>query len=90
MGNLNFQKNFQLPWWIKIITNKPSCIYYFGPFDSKQEAQYYCPGYLEDLVQEKAQVIFVDIAQYQPQELTIDNNYSFGKSEYIIEALKVS
>ena len=72
MGNLNFEKNFQLPWWVRIVTTNPSFIYYFGPFDSLPEAQNHCPGYIEDLVGEKAQVVIVDIDQYQPQDLTID------------------
>ncbi len=72
MRNLNFENNFHLSWWIRIVTTNPSFIYYFGPFDSLPEAQNHCPDYIEDLVKEKAQIILVDINQYQPQDLTID------------------
>ncbi|MGG6265503.1 DUF1816 domain-containing protein [Leptolyngbya sp. AN03gr2] len=36
-------------WWVEIITAQPSCIYYFGPFQSASEAKATHPGYVEDL-----------------------------------------
>ena len=60
-----------LAWWIEIVTDKPSCIYYFGPFLSQQEAKLNCPGYIQDLEQEEAVIVSWNIKQYQPKELTI-------------------
>ena len=59
------------PWWIEIQTKIPHCTYYFGPFDSLKEAQGHQPGYIEDLVEEKAQGISVKIKQNKPTLLTI-------------------
>ena len=28
-----------IPWWIEIHTQLPVCTYYFGPFDTEQEAK---------------------------------------------------
>jgi hypothetical protein len=60
-------------WWIKINTAKPSCTYYFGPFDSKQEAKTHQPGYVEDLVREKARGIAIKTkwCLRAPKSLTI-------------------
>jgi hypothetical protein len=63
--------NLGLAWWIEIVTDKPSCFYYFGPFVSDNEAKSHLAGYLEDIEQEDAQVIAVDIKQYQPKKLTV-------------------
>lgn len=60
------------PWWVKIITEKPRCTYYFGPFDTVEEAKLSQAGYIEDLEQEGAIGIAVDILQDQPTVLTID------------------
>lgn len=60
-------------WWIKIDTSAPSCTYYFGPFNSKKEANIHQPGYVEDLVREKAQGISVETKRclHSPESLTI-------------------
>ena len=63
-----------LAWWIEIVTDKPSCIYYFGPFLSQQEAKLNCPGYIQDLEQEEAVIVSLNIKQYRPKELTIDRD----------------
>ena len=57
-------------WWLKVKTQSPSCIYYFGPFDSKEEARLSQSGYLEDLVQEGAQKIKTAVEKARPQQLT--------------------
>ena len=62
----------QLPWWIEIKTNIPLCTYYFGPFDSLQEAEISQYGYIQDLVEEKARGITVEFKRGHPQILTID------------------
>lgn len=59
------------PWWVRIITQTPRCTYFFGPFDSAQEAQEHKSGYLEDLEQEGAQGIEVLVLQDRPETLTI-------------------
>lgn len=58
-------------WWIKIVTQSPACTYYFGPFDSVEEAELHQVDYLEDLQQEGAQGIATSISRCQPRQLTI-------------------
>ncbi len=57
-------------WWLKIETTVPECIYYFGPFISKKEAEISQYGYIEDLMKEKAHGIVVEIKWMNPKELT--------------------
>ena len=59
------------PWWVKISTSQPKCVYYFGSFNDKSEAMEALPGYVEDLEQEQAAGILVEIKQEHPQLLTI-------------------
>ena len=59
-----------LDWWLEVYTDNPRCLYYFGPFNSKAEAQYHQSGYVEDLQQEGADHISVQIKQCHPQTLT--------------------
>lgn len=61
----------QLFWWVKIITAIPSCTYYFGPFDSQEEANIAQYDYIEDLIEEKAKGISSEIVKEQPEILTI-------------------
>ena len=63
--------NQQMAWWIKITTEVPKCIYFFGPFDSLSEAQLLQNGYIEDLKGENALGINIEIQQCEPKELTI-------------------
>lgn len=58
-------------WWVKIVTEQPYCIYYFGPFDSATEAQLNQVDYLQDLLQEGAKGITVNVEQGHPKQLTI-------------------
>ncbi len=69
---LRWIQQSQLSWWLEIKTAKPQCIYYFGPFTSAQEARLYQAGYVEDLEQEQAEGITIQLKKCQPQELTID------------------
>ncbi len=74
--NLLFKLNSSInqrkkSWWIEIKTATPCCIYFFGPFDGLEEAKQEQPGYVDDLVQEKAVGIKVEIKQCQPTRLTI-------------------
>lgn len=61
----------RLAWWVEVVTYNPCCTYYFGPFASDKEAKIHQDGYIEDLEQEEAQIITVNIQQGQPKELTI-------------------
>ncbi|PZO22304.1 MAG: hypothetical protein DCF25_03055 [Leptolyngbya foveolarum] len=64
---------FFTPWWIKITTAEPKCIYYFGPFESEKEAVQYQAGFIEDLQQENAQQITASIQRSSaPDQLTIE------------------
>lgn len=60
-----------LPWWVKIVTERPPCTYFFGPFASASEARDNQAGYIEDLEQEGATGIERLILQDRPQTLTI-------------------
>jgi hypothetical protein len=60
-----------LAWWVEIVTERPRCTYYFGPFLSGKEAQMAQAGYLEDLQGEGASGIHVEVKRCKPQELTI-------------------
>lgn len=60
------------PYWLNISTKVPQCTYYFGPFDSPLEAKALQAGYIEDLMQENAQGIHIELEQRsQPEELTV-------------------
>jgi len=65
---LNF---FGLANWVKITTEKPRCTYYFGPFLTEKEARQEQGGYLDDLLDEGARGITVQVRRFKPSELTI-------------------
>ncbi|MEH2334857.1 DUF1816 domain-containing protein [Nostoc sp.] len=69
--NLFSSNQSELFWWVEINTTVPHCTYYFGPFDSKKEAQLSRTGYVEDLYQEEARGIVAVIKQCQPDLLTV-------------------
>nr|WP_275333517.1 DUF1816 domain-containing protein [Nodosilinea sp. TSF1-S3]MDF0367098.1 DUF1816 domain-containing protein [Nodosilinea sp. TSF1-S3] len=58
-------------WWIEIITSKPQCIYYFGPFATLQEAEAMEPGFVEDLLEEGVYTLQAIVKQCHPTQLTI-------------------
>lgn len=58
-------------WWIEILTNRPFCIYYFGPFASFQEADTMRPGYVSDLMAEGVYTMQVLVKPCHPARLTI-------------------
>lgn len=66
----SIKNGIELGWWVEIRTALPNCTYYFGPFSSRQEADYAQVGYFEDLKQEGAHGIIIQIKQCQPRELT--------------------
>ncbi|MCS6942633.1 MAG: DUF1816 domain-containing protein [Geminocystis sp.] len=57
--------------WLEIVTDKPQCTYYFGPFLTQQEAISHQEGYLEDLKEEKTTGITVRAMGCKPRELTV-------------------
>lgn len=59
------------PWWIEVKTDRPACIYYFGPYGDKQEAVVNQQGFVEDLRSENAIGIGTTITRAQPEQLTI-------------------
>lgn len=67
----NFFNSFGWAWWVEIVTQNPRCTYYFGPFLSVKEAQAASSGYIEDLQQEGAQGIAVNVKRCKPADLTI-------------------
>jgi hypothetical protein len=68
-----------IAWWVEIVTENPSCTYYFGPFLNSEEAEAEKSGYIEDLEQEGAKGITVTIKRCKPVELTIFDEASDPK-----------
>jgi hypothetical protein len=67
---INILQSLGLAWWVEIVTDKPQCTYYFGPFASAKEAEATKAGYLEDLQNEGAQEIRVAVKRCKPENLT--------------------
>ncbi|OKH38157.1 hypothetical protein NIES2119_11425 [[Phormidium ambiguum] IAM M-71] len=63
-----------LAWWIEIVTRKPQCTYYFGPFLTVKEADLAKTGYIEDLETEGAMGFIVFIKRCKPNELTVEQD----------------
>ena len=68
---MTYLEKVGMAWWVEIVTKKPDCKYYFGPFASHREAQLSQLGYIEDLERERPKLIAIEIKQCQPKELTI-------------------
>lgn len=68
IGVLNF---FGLAVWIKVTTESPRCVYFFGPFLTVKGARMMQQGYLDDLRGEGAGGIKTEIQRFKPSELTI-------------------
>jgi Domain of unknown function (DUF1816) len=66
-----FLPNLDIAWWIEITTYSPQCLYYFGPFDSREEAEASYLGYVEDLESEQAEGIDINIKYCKPKVLTV-------------------
>lgn len=67
----NVSQNLGLAWWVEVNTQSPHCTYYFGPFLNSTEAKASMKGYVEDLEQEGAQGISVEIKRCKPGVLTV-------------------
>lgn len=68
---INILQILGLAWWIEIVTDKPQCTYYFGPFLAKSDAEAAKGGYIEDLEREGAQGIHCQISRCKPDQLTV-------------------
>ncbi len=62
------QEHLEFAWWVEILTARPYCTYYFGPFESAKEAVLAQDGYIEDLVNEEAQGIAIQIKWCKPRQ----------------------
>jgi hypothetical protein len=58
-------------YWVEIETKSPQCTYYFGPFLNAADAQVACQGYVDDLRQEGAQDLTVQVLRLKPDNLTV-------------------
>jgi hypothetical protein len=59
-------------WWVEVVTERPKCTYYFGPFSDAKEAVIASTGYVQDLEAEAAQGIQAQIKRCKPDRLTIE------------------
>ena len=50
-------------WWVEVETESPKRTYYFGPYDSKDEASNNTNGYITDLEKNGAKNISINIKQ---------------------------
>ncbi len=57
-------------WWVELHTDRPDCLYYFGPFSSAAEAENSVQGYIQDLSDEGAENITVQVKRCKPSQLT--------------------
>ncbi|MEG4218193.1 DUF1816 domain-containing protein [Microcoleus sp. Pol14C6] len=58
-------------WWVEVETDSPKRNYYFGPYDSRQEASNSSNRYIRDLENKGAKKISINIKQgSQPTQLT--------------------
>ena len=58
-------------WWVKILTDNPMYLYYFGEFKTYWQAEQSKNGYIQDLKGEKAEIVDVKIGIYEPSRTTI-------------------
>jgi len=70
-----FELQADKAWWIRIKTEDPNYIYYFGPFENRAIAQKKLPGFVEDLNDENAQVSSCTVEWCMPPQLTIQGGY---------------
>lgn len=61
----------KLYWWLEIKTALPSCVFYFGPFSSEEEAKISQYSHIDRLIHEKFHGITPAIKQLEPKELMI-------------------
>ncbi|MDJ0727012.1 MAG: DUF1816 domain-containing protein [Prochloraceae cyanobacterium] len=74
-NSAKFNKREIKQWWVEVNTDVPRCTYYFGPFNTSQEAREHQAGYVEDLIEEGSGQITLNIKKCRPQALTIEVFY---------------
>jgi Domain of unknown function (DUF1816) len=79
---------FGFAYWVEVKTDSPRCVYYFGPFLSKEEAEHSRAGYLEDLQSEGAQGIKFEVKRCKPAYLTIFDEKEVIKPFTAVSALR--
>jgi len=62
---------YELGWWLEILTAQPLCLYYFGAFTTRQEAESQQAGFIEDLLQENALILSTNLQFLQPHQITL-------------------
>lgn len=67
-------KPIDFGWWIEIFTVHPFCLYYFGCFDSRSEAELAQAGYIENLIREGAIIVAVQTKRCQPKQVTLSQH----------------
>ncbi len=72
------EKKQEYGWWIAILVEKPMYIYYFGAFNSYQDAEYSKKDYIEDLKEEGAEIIGIQIKLCRPKRLTAPAKLNFN------------
>jgi Domain of unknown function (DUF1816) len=77
-----------LAWWVEVITETPTCTYYFGPFLSAKAAAVSKSGYVEDLEQEGAQGIKVTLKRFKPVRLTVADDLGEKSSQGVARTLR--
>ena len=50
-------------WWVEVDTDSPKRTYYFGPYETKDEASNNTNGYIKDLEKKGAKKISINIKQ---------------------------
>ncbi len=65
-------------WWIIILVDKPMYVYYFGAFENYYEAKNSKREYVEDLKEEGAEIVGIQIKLCQPKKLTIPATLNFS------------
>ncbi len=75
---IRFLAFFGMAHWVELTTEIPCCTYYFGPFANADEAERSARlGYVEDIQEEGAHNIQIQIKQCKPSNLTIFDEDEF-------------
>ena len=61
----------ELGWWLTVLTAQPLCLYYFGAFTTRQEAESLKAEFIEDLRQENALILCASLRFVQPSQVTV-------------------
>lgn len=70
LKNKVLEQGVEISWWVEIVTRHPLCTYYFGEFESREQAELAQYAYIEALQQDGAQGLSIQIKKCQPPELT--------------------